>query len=90
MEPVLYYKHEATKDPVVFMSKSAGMLNFWIPNTYLVDDWMYICIVYDGKVWAGRSIHTPNISNNVVKCAPFSDNQTGKSILLKHYLLYGE
>lgn len=90
MNPVLYYRHEATKDPVVVQNKNAEHLLLWIPKTYQFDDWVYLCVVCDGEVWAGRSISTPNISNNVLRCVPFSDNRTGKEILMKHFLLFGE
>lgn len=90
MNPVLYYKHEATGDLVAFRNKSVGHLNFLIPNTYLYDEWRYLCVVFEGQVFAGRGITTPNISFNVLRCVPFGDNNTGKEILMKHFLLYGE
>lgn len=84
--PAFYWKHNPIDAPVV---SSTNQGEFFIAQTG-IDEPAYICIVYKGKCWAGRKIINGNMNNNYrarVICADISDDETGKQILLKHFLL---
>lgn len=83
----LYYKHERADEIPDTCGVSGDTWSFQIPMRYFVDDWKYLCVVHEGKVYAGRRIHTPNtVLFNVMQCVAFTDTETGRQILLKHFL----
>lgn len=82
--PTLYWKHEATTQPVV-SSTIEG--TFFIVQPAIMEA-CYICIVDRGKCWAGRSFNVyGKATRTQIKCADISNDETGKQILLKHFLL---
>lgn len=84
----LYYSHEQAEEIPDTCGVSGNLWSFQIPTKYPVDVWQYLCVVHEGKVYAGRKIHTPNSTLfNVLQCVDFTDSVTGKQILLKHFLL---
>ena len=83
--PTLYWKHEPTDAPVVASVEGV----FYIPNHYRGKlSEAYICIVFNGKCWAGRKFNNYlTSSKTTLTCSDISDDETGKQILLKHFLL---
>lgn len=83
--PVLYWKHGLTNAPVVASTVSGA---FFIPTHYRGDlSETYICIVYEGICWAGRRFNAYlQDGKTIVYCVDISDTETGKQLLLKHFL----
>lgn len=84
--PALYWMNEPTDAPVVASTLSGS---FHIPVNYRGDGLeVYICIVHEGKCWAGRRFNDYLTEHRtIVFCVDISDDETGKKILLKHFLL---
>lgn len=87
--PAIYFRHELIEEPAFKRSNEPGI--FAIPKHLIAHalDIHYIIIVSDGKAWAARArLNTPATSNDrvLIRCVHYSDEVTGKQILLKHLL----
>lgn len=86
--PVIYYKHERRDwECTLLILYTNGGATFAIPSGFEDEEWMYLCVVYRGKVYAGRKLKSSYGGGYTrLECDPFNDNETGKQILLKHFL----
>lgn len=82
----LYYKHDRRLDLVELGTVRDCHYSFRIPTNYTKEDVHYICVVYEQKVYAGRHIIYGTGGHHGLITVDFSDSETGKQILLKHFL----
>lgn len=88
--PAIYWKHELIEDRALRRNSEPGV--FAIPKHLVAHalDVNYIIIVDKGKAWAARKTLRTQASQNdraLIRCVHYSDEPTGKQILLKHFLL---
>lgn len=87
--PAIYYRHDLIKERALRRNSEPGV--FAIPKHLVAHalDVQYIIIVDNGKAWAARKIlRTAAYSFGcvLIRCIHYSDEVTGKQILLKHLL----
>lgn len=87
--PAIYYKHELIEERALRRNSEPGV--FAIPK-HLVEhalDVSYVIVVDNGKAWAARRIlrtAASSFDRVLIRCVHYSDEITGKQILLKHLL----
>lgn len=87
--PAIYYRHDLIKERALRRTAEPGV--FAIPKHLVAHslDVQYIIIVDNGKAWAGRTLLRTKATSEdrvLVRCIHYSDELTGKRILLKHLL----
>ena len=87
--PAIYYMHELIEERAMRRNSEPGV--FAIPKHLVAHalDVQYIIIVDNGKAWAARKIlrtAASSFDRVLVRCIHYSNEATGKQILLKHLL----
>lgn len=87
--PAIYYRHELIEERALRRQQDTGV--FAIPKHLVAHslDVCYIIIVDNGKAWAARRLlktAASSFDRVLVRCVHYSDEITGKQILLKHLL----
>lgn len=90
--PAIYYRHELIEERAYSIHNHPDV--FAIPKHLVAHalDVTYVIIVHKGEAWAARRTLQELASDHSrvrVRCVHYSDEITGKQILLKH-LLQGE
>lgn len=90
--PAIYFRHELIQERALRAGYGKGRGLYAIPKHLVAHalDVNYIIIVDGGKAWAARSITKVRATSEqrvIIKCIHYSDEVTGRQILLKHFLL---